>query len=89
MMTTMAPMLEVMKKKMGKKRFTQLMQTMGPMVEKMGSNGGGFGGGFGGFDMSSFGGFEQYITPETVSGVMTLAMSSGGHRKGRKARRYH
>ena len=58
MMTTMAPMLEAMKKKMGKKRFTTLMQTMGPMMEKMGGEGGfgggGFGGGFGGmggFDM--------------------------------------
>jgi hypothetical protein len=51
MMTQMAPMLEMMKAKMGKRRFGQLMQTMGPMMSGMMENGGGFGGmanGFGG-----------------------------------------
>ena len=48
MMTQMAPMLEMMKAKMGKKRFAALMQTMGPMVSRMQENGGGFGGGLGG-----------------------------------------
>lgn len=69
MMDKMAPMLNVMKKKLGKKRFTTLMQTMGPMFDKMGGGGegggfggggfGGYGGGFGGmggFDMGSLGG---------------------------------
>jgi hypothetical protein len=54
MMTQMAPMLEMMKAKMGKRRFAMLMQTMGPMMARMMENGGfggmgaGIPGGFGG-----------------------------------------
>ncbi len=49
MMTQFAPMLEMMKAKMGKKRFAQLMQTVGPMMSGMMENGGGgFGGMMGG-----------------------------------------
>ena len=53
MMTQMAPMLEMMKARMGKRRFAMMMQTMGPMMSGMmdGSGGGmmgGMGGGFGG-----------------------------------------
>jgi hypothetical protein len=54
MMTQMAPMLEMMKAKMGKRRFGMMMQTMGPMMGQMMEGGGGFGGsagipgGFGG-----------------------------------------
>jgi hypothetical protein len=49
-MQQFAPMLEMMKQKMGKRRFGQLMQTMGPMMSQMESQGGfsGLGGGFGG-----------------------------------------
>jgi hypothetical protein len=43
MMTQMAPMLEMMKAKMGKRRFAMLMQTMGPMMSRM-MEGGGLGG---------------------------------------------
>ena len=35
MMTQMAPMLEMMKAKMGKRRFAMMMQTMGPMMSGM------------------------------------------------------
>jgi hypothetical protein len=46
MMTQMAPMLNMMKAKMGKRRFAALMQTMGPMMgQMMGADGGGGGGG--------------------------------------------
>ena len=50
MMTQMAPMLNMMKAKMGKRRFGMMMQTMGPMMSRMMQNGGGgipgsFGGG--------------------------------------------
>jgi hypothetical protein len=51
MITRMAPMLELMKAKMGKRRFGMLMQTMGPMMSRMMDNGGfgaGIPGGFGG-----------------------------------------
>jgi hypothetical protein len=34
MMTQMAPMLEMMKAKMGKRRFAMMMQTMGPDDER-------------------------------------------------------
>lgn len=46
MMTQMAPMLEMMKARMGKRRFGMMMQTMGPMMGNM--MGGGGGGGLGG-----------------------------------------
>src|ERR1700704_1446798 len=40
MMTQMAPMLEMMKAKMGKRRFAMMMQTMGPMMGRMMEGGG-------------------------------------------------
>ena len=49
MMTQMAPLLEMMKTKMGKRRFGQMMQTMAPMMSRMMENGGGLGGMAGGF----------------------------------------
>jgi hypothetical protein len=62
MMTQMAPMLEMMKAKMGKRRFATMMQTMGPMMGRMMEGGGGGlggmmgGGGFGGGIPAGFGG---------------------------------
>jgi hypothetical protein len=55
MMTQMAPMLEMMKAKMGKRRFALMMQTMGPMMGQMMEGGGRFGG------MMSGGGFGGMI----------------------------
>jgi len=53
MMTQMAPMLEMMKAKMGKRRFGMMMQTMGPMMSQMmEGGGGGLGGMLGGGGMS-------------------------------------
>ncbi|ETR75202.1 hypothetical protein X566_20960 [Afipia sp. P52-10] len=57
MMTQFAPMLEMMKAKMGKKRFAMLMQTAGPIMSKMMEGGGGFGGGLGGLGGGPGGGF--------------------------------
>ncbi|WP_198399888.1 hypothetical protein [Bradyrhizobium yuanmingense] len=60
MMTQMAPMLEMMKAKMGKRRFAMLMQTMGPMMSRMMENGGLMGGGGnfgGGFGAPNYGGY--------------------------------
>src|SRR5437588_394952 len=62
MMTQMAPMLEMMKAKMGKRRFGMMMQTMGPMMGRMMENGGGGlggmmgGGGIGGLGGGNLGG---------------------------------
>ena len=79
MMTQMAPMLEMMKKKMGKKRFGALMQTMGPMMSRMTENGGGGLGGLGGLmgggGNPNFGGGGY--APEGY-GVTTGGMNIGG-----------
>ncbi len=89
-MQQMAPMLNMMKKKMGKKRFGMLMRTMGPMMSNMmsgqgggfggfgGGGFGGFGGGFGGgsgFNMSAMSGM---MNPEMISGIMGMAGGRGG-----------
>lgn len=69
MMTQMAPMLEMMKAKMGKRRFAMLMQTMGPMMSRMMENGGG---GMGGsFGAPSYGGYA-------TMGGGTIPMGIGG-----------
>ena len=91
MMTQMAPMLEMMKAKMGKRRFAQMMQTMGPMMSgggggMMGGMGmpasfGGMGmpaGGFGGYDMSSM--MSMMGPMMNMMGPMMSMASFGGHR---------
>jgi hypothetical protein len=93
MMTQMAPMLEMMKAKMGKRRFAQMMQTMGPMMSgdgggmggMMGGMGmpGGFGGmgmpgGFGGGDMSSM--MSMMGPMMNMMGPMMSMANFGGHR---------
>jgi hypothetical protein len=44
MMTMMAPMMGMMKKKIGKRRFGRLMRTVGPMAVSMMNSGGGLNG---------------------------------------------
>jgi hypothetical protein len=74
MMTQMAPMLEMMKAKMGKRRFATMMQTMGPMMGRMmEGSGGGLGGGLGGFG----GGYGGGYVPEGY-GVSSGGMNIGG-----------
>jgi hypothetical protein len=43
-MAQFAPMIQMVKKKIGKKRFARLMQTVGPIMMGMMQQGGGFGG---------------------------------------------
>ena len=99
MMTQMAPMLEMMKAKMGKKRFGALMQTMGPMMSRMTENGGGLGGMMGGGGIQSFGGGYGGTSGgfnlggigagemmSMIPAVMSLA-NIGGVRHGRRHRR--
>ena len=69
MMTQMAPMLEMMKAKMGKRRFGQMMQAMGPMIAGM-TEGGGFGGIPGGFGGGSF-------SPDSLGGGDVMGMLGG------------
>jgi hypothetical protein len=76
-MTQMAPMLEMMKAKMGKRRFGMMMQTMGPMMSRMMENGGG---GLGG--MMGGGGFPGGI-PAGIGGgyggdYMSMLGGAGG-----------
>jgi len=88
MMTQMAPMLEMMKAKMGKRRFAMLMQTMGPMMSRMMDNGGGLSGmsgGFGGGIPGGFGGVSGYTPDAPAIGggygggdVMGMLGSAGG-----------
>jgi hypothetical protein len=77
MMTQMAPMLEMMKAKMGKRRFGHLMQTMGPMMSRMMENGGGgFGGMAGGLGGGS--GFAPQGYGTGMGGGDFMGMLGGG-----------
>jgi len=73
MMTQMAPMLEMMKAKLGKRRFAMLMQTMGPMMSKMME--GGFSG-MGGMIPGGIGGSDVM----GMIGPMMQMMNMGGRR---------
>ena len=100
MMTQMAPMLEMMKAKMGKRRFAMLMQTMGPMMSQMMEGGGGFGaiggGGFGGMIPGGYGGTTGMIPGgygggdimSMIGPMMRMANFSGGGHHRRHRRRY-
>ena len=97
MMTQMAPMLEMMKAKMGKRRFAAMMQTMGPMMSRMMEGGGGgicgmmggggIPGGFGGGDvMGMLGGAGGGELMSMAPQLMRMA-NIGGGRHGRRHRR--
>ena len=76
MMTQMAPMLEMMKAKMGKRRFGMMMQTMGPMMSQMMEGGGG---GFGGMPGGGIpGGFGAYGMGAGGGDVMGMLGNGGG-----------
>jgi len=77
MMTQMAPMLEMMKAKMGKRRFGMMMQTMGPMMSQM-MEGGGFGGmpGRGGIP-GGFGGGASFAPGNYAGGGDFMGMLGG------------
>jgi hypothetical protein len=80
MMTQMAPMLEMMKAKMGKRRFATMMQTMGPMMSRMmeGGGGSGLGGNLGGLMGGGIpAGIGGGYAPEGY-GVSTGGMNIGG-----------
>jgi hypothetical protein len=80
MMTQMAPMLEMMKAKMGKRRFGMMMQTMGPMMSRMmEGGGGGLGGMMGGGGIPT--GIGGGYVPEGYgvnSGGMNIGSMGGG-----------
>lgn len=85
-MQQMAPMLNMMKRKMGKKRFAKMMQTFGPMMSEMmdGQGGGGFGGGgFGGGNFGGGGGFNMgaisgMMNPEMIGSMTQMFGGKGG-----------
>jgi len=96
MMTQMAPMLEMMKAKVGKRRFGQMMQTMGPMMSGMMENGGGGFGGFGGgsgfapqgYGMGMLGGSGGGDMMSMIPQLMQMG-NFGGGRYGHHRRRRH
>jgi hypothetical protein len=104
MMTQMAPMLEMIKAKMGKRRFAALMQTVGPMMGRMMENGsfngmmgGGFGGGtsyapnaygMGGGDMMGMLGANGGELMDMIPQLMRLADLGGGGGHHRHHRRH-
>ncbi len=78
-MEQFAPVLELMKQRMGKKRFGQLMQTVGPMMDQMmtsqGSATGGYGAfggpqGFGGAQGFDVGRMASLIDAQTIAGLV-------------------
>jgi len=71
MMAQMAPMLEMMKAKMGKRRFAMLMQTMGPMMSRMMEGGGGMG-------MMGGGGNIGGMIPGGYGGMIPGGYAGGG-----------
>ena len=76
MMTQMAPMLNMMKAKMGKRRFGMMMQTMGPIMSRMMQNGGGgIPGGFGGGTTYAA---DSYGTSMGGGGFTGMLGSGGG-----------
>jgi hypothetical protein len=83
-MTQMAPMLEMMKAKMGKRRFAAMMQTMGPMMSRMLDDGGGIGGTLaGGAIHAGFGGGAAFAPEGYGIGmgggdIMGMLGGSGG-----------
>ena len=79
MMTQVAPMLNMMKTKMGKKRFAALMQTMGPVMSQMMQNGGAFGsiGNYVGGG-SSIGGMDMASMMGMIAPMMSMADFGGG-----------
>jgi hypothetical protein len=95
MMTQMAPMLEMMKARMGKRRFGMMMQTMGPMMGRMMEGGGGGLGGMmdgggipGGYgvNMGRMGGMGGGEMMSMIPQLMRMT-NMGGGRHGRRHRR--
>jgi hypothetical protein len=90
MMTQMAPMLEMMKARMGKRRFAMMMQTMGPMMGQMmeGGGGGGYGGmipgGVGGGDMMGMLGGGGGDIMGMIGPMMRMTNFGGGGRRHRR-----
>jgi hypothetical protein len=90
MMTQTAPMLNMMKAKMGKRRFGTLMQTMGPMMGNMmqGGGTGGLGGSFAGSgDITGMlGGAGSGEMTAMIPQLVSLAGTGG---KGHRHHRHH
>ena len=98
-MKQFAPMFEMMKHSMGKKRYGAMMRKMGPMLERMGNNGGGFGGGagrgggggfdFDGFSGGDFGGMANMLGSGQGMGDFRRLIGGFTGRHGRRGWRHH
>jgi hypothetical protein len=71
-MEQFAPVLEIVKQRMGKKRFGQLMQTVGPMMDQMITGQGSATGSYGAFGARGFdvGRMATLVDGQTIAGLV-------------------
>lgn len=70
-MEQFAPVLEIMKRHMGKRQFGELMRTVGPIMdEMMTGEGPGAGGGFGPYGGLDAARIMPHINAETIGGLV-------------------
>jgi hypothetical protein len=90
-MEQFAPMLEMMKQRMGKKRFARLMQTVGPMMDQMmtgsGGNGAGSFGAFGGGQTVDIAQMASVIDGPTIDALVGAFAPVERPRSGRRSAR--
>jgi len=90
-MEQFAPMLERMKRSMGKKRFARLMQTVGPLMDQMmtgsGGNGAGSFGAFGGGQAIDIAQMASLIDGPTIDALVGAFAPVERVRYGRRAAR--
>jgi hypothetical protein len=90
-MERFAPMLEEMKRRMGKKRFARVMQTVGPMMDQMmagtGSDGGRGFGAFGGGQTVDVGQIATLIDGPTIAALADAFAPTERPRSRRRAAR--
>jgi hypothetical protein len=90
-MEQFAPMLEMMKRRMGKQRFARLMQTVGPMMDQMmtgsGGNGAGSFGAFGGGQTVDIARMASLIDGPTIDALVGAFAPVERPRSGRRAAR--
>jgi hypothetical protein len=90
-MEQFAPMLEMMKRRMGKQRFARLMQTVGPMMDQMMTGSGGYGAGsfgaFGGGQTVDIAQMASLIDGPTIDALVGAFAPVERPRSGRRSAR--
>jgi len=88
-MEQFAPVLEVIKKQMGKRRFGELVRTVGPIMDEMttGQDSAG-GGGFGSFEGFDAARIMPHINAQTIEGLVRAFGPDEKPRKRKKRARF-